>query len=77
MNLYVSNVNWKMKDEELLDLFSRFGDVDSARIIKSRDTGRSMGYGFVIMPDDFDAQKAIEGINGKIIKERPLRVKIA
>jgi len=66
-----------MEDKELLELFKRFGDVESARIIKSRESGKSMGYGFVVMPDDFDAQIAIKEVNGKVIKERPLRVKIA
>jgi len=66
-----------MKDEELRKLFERFGEVESARIIHNKETGRSQGYGFVVMPDDLDAQKAIEEINGKIIQGRDLRVKIA
>lgn len=77
MNIYVSNVNFKMTDDELRELFERFGTVESARIIRNKETRRSMGYAFVVMPDELEAQNAINEINGKIIKERELRVKIA
>lgn len=64
MNIYVSNIAYTTTDEALQEAFSAFGTVSSARIIKDRMTGRSRGFGFVEMPDDEEAKKAIEGVNG-------------
>ena len=64
MNIYVSNIAYTTTDEALQEAFAAFGAVQSARIIKDRMTGRSRGFGFVEMPDDEEAKKAIEGVNG-------------
>jgi RNA recognition motif-containing protein len=73
MNIYVSNIPFRMKDEDLTSLFAEFGEVISAKIIMDRDTNRSRGFGFVEMPDDA-ASAAIEGLNGRDVMGLELRV---
>ena len=73
MNIYVSNIPFKMKDEELNSLFASFGEVISSKIIIDKFTRRSRGFGFVEMPDDA-ARAAIEGLNGKEVMGLALRV---
>ena len=63
MNIYVSNLNYKVTDEDLMQLFESYGEISSARVITDRFTGRSRGFGFVEMPDEEAAQKAIEELN--------------
>ncbi len=74
MNIYVGNLPYRMSDDELRDLFSPFGTVDSAKVIMDRATDRSKGFGFVEMPNNDEAKTAIENVNGKDIGGRPLRV---
>ncbi|MBE0492524.1 MAG: RNA-binding protein [Sulfurospirillum sp.] len=74
MNIYVGNVSYGTNDEKLVELFSTFGEVASARVISDRDTGRSKGFGFVEMPNDSEATKAIEALNEKEVDGRTLRV---
>ena len=74
MNIYVGNLSYRMSDGELREVFSEFGEVSSARIINDRETGRSKGFGFVEMPDDNEANVAIEALNGKEVSGRNLRV---
>jgi RNA recognition motif-containing protein len=73
MKIYVGNLPWSTNDQELSDMFSPMGEVQSAAVITDRETGRSRGFGFVEMPDS-DAQKAIAELNGKDVGGRPLRV---
>ena len=73
MNIYVANIPFKMKDEELLRLFSEFGEVISSKIIMDKFTQRSRGFGFVEMPDEV-AQSAIDGLNGREVMGLELRV---
>ena len=61
MDIYVGNIPWKVDDDELKELFSQYGEVESATVIKYKDTNRSKGFGFVEM-DDESAQKAIEAV---------------
>jgi RNA recognition motif-containing protein len=63
MNIYISNLNFKVTSEELEQLFADFGTVTSAKVINDRETGRSRGFGFVEISDDSDAQRAIEELN--------------
>ena len=63
MNIYVSNLNYKVSDDDLMQLFESYGEITSARVITDRFTGKSRGFGFVEMPDDAAAQKAIEELN--------------
>ena len=74
MNIYVANLPWSTTDDDLRQNFEAYGSVDSATIIKDRETGRSRGFGFVEMPDDGEAQAAIEGLNGQDFSGRPLTV---
>jgi len=74
MNIYVGNLSWNTDDRSLTDLFSQYGQVESARIIEDRETGRSRGFGFVEMPDDNEGRAAIEALNGYEHDGRPLKV---
>ncbi|MBU8921851.1 MAG: RNA-binding protein [Bacteroidales bacterium] len=73
-NIYVGNLPFSTTDDDLNQLFSPFGSVSSARIIKDKFTDRSRGFGFVEMDNDEEALKAIEGVNGKEIDGRALKV---
>lgn len=73
MNIYVGNLPWSAGDQELEDLFSQFGNVQRARVILDRETGRSRGFGFVEMDDD-GARKAIDELNGHEMDGRALRI---
>mgnify|MGYP000868951778 CR=1 FL=1 len=74
MNIYVGNLPYRTSDEDLNTLFAPFGEVESARVIIDRETGRSRGFGFVEMADDEQALAAIEGLNGSDFQGRPLTV---
>jgi len=74
MNIYVGNVSYQTDDSRLIELFSEFGEVASARVINDRETGRSKGFGFVEMNDDAAAVAAIEALNEKEVDGRTLRV---
>lgn len=63
--LYVGNLSFSVDDASLHGLFSSVGSVDSAKVIKDRDSGRSKGFGFVEMSSDEEAQRAITELNGK------------
>lgn len=74
MNIYVGNLPYNMNDPELREVFEEYGAVDSATVIKDRYTGKSRGFGFVEMPDNGEAQAAIDGINGQDFDGRSLTV---
>ncbi len=74
MNIYVGNLPYSAEDQDLNDLFSEHGSVTSARVIMDREMGRSKGFGFVEMPDDAEAERAVEGLNGFDFQGRSLRV---
>ncbi len=74
MNIYVANLPYTTGDDELRSQFEAFGSVDSATVIKDRDTGRSRGFGFVEMTNDDEAKAAIESLNGTEMGGRPLTV---
>lgn len=71
--LYVGNLPFQTTEDDLSDMFSQMGNVESVRIITDRDTGRSRGFGFVEMADD-DADKAVEQLNGQDMGGRALTV---
>lgn len=77
MNIYVSNLSWGTVSDSLHDLFAQYGEVSSANIVMDRETGRSRGFGFVEMPDDEDAQKAIEALNGTDFEGKTINVSVA
>lgn len=74
MNIFVGSLPFRVGEEELGQLFAQYGEVSSARIIKDRATGRSKGYGFVEMPDDAAAQRAIEELDGSEMGGRRIAV---
>ncbi|MCM5682608.1 RNA-binding protein [Schlegelella sp. S2-27] len=72
--LYVGNLAYSVRDEDLNDAFSQFGTVTSAKVMMDRDTGRSKGFGFVEMGSDAEAQSAINGMNGQSLSGRAIVV---
>jgi cold-inducible RNA-binding protein len=72
--IYVGNLPFSATNESLNEMFSKFGSVDSAKIVMDRDTGRSKGFGFVEMSSEGDAQAAIEKLNGSDVGGRSLVV---
>lgn len=77
MNIYVSNLSFHTSEEDLKNLFSKFGAVSSARIITDRETNRSRGFAFVEMPSEEEANAALSGMNNKEIEGRALSVSVA
>jgi len=74
MNIYVGNINFQLRNEDLFNLFSQFGEVSSAKIISDRETGRSKGFGFVEMDNAEEGQKAIASLNEFEVMGRKLIV---
>ena len=72
--LYVGNLPFSVNDQILMDAFTQFGKVESAKIITDRDTGRSKGFGFVEMSTDEEASNAINKMNGAELEGRSLTV---
>jgi RNA recognition motif-containing protein len=72
--LYVGNLPYSVRDNDLEQSFGQFGSVTSAKVMMERDTGRSKGFGFVEMGSDAEAQAAIEGMNGAPLGGRSLVV---
>ena len=74
MNIYVSNLNFKLQDEDLKNVFAGFGEVSSAKVIRDNQSGRSRGFGFVEMANDDAARAAIEKLNGTEVDGRTIVV---
>ena len=74
MNIYVGNLSYEVTEEDLRIAFEPFGQVESVNIIKDKYSGQSKGFGFVEMPSAEEARSAINGLNGKELKERTLNV---
>jgi RNA recognition motif-containing protein len=74
MNIYVGNLSYQATEDEIRSLFETYGQVSSVALIKDKMTGQPRGFGFVEMPNDSEAQKAIEGLNGKDMKGRSLSI---
>ena len=75
MNIFVANLNYKIRKENLEGIFAEYGEVTSAKIIFDRDTKRSKGYGFVEMPNEEQAKKAIAELNGAEWEGKVIMVK--
>ncbi len=75
--LYVGNLPWSMRDDELKAHFEKAGAVVSATVITERETGRSRGFGFVVMDSEEAMRKAIEMFNGSEVEGRKLTVNVA
>ena len=72
--LYVGNLPYSFRDDDMHQAFSQFGSITSAKVMMERDTGRSKGFGFVEMGNDAEAQAAIKGMNGHSVGGRDLVV---
>jgi len=77
MNIYVSNLSFAVQDEDLREFFAEYGEVSSAKIITDKLTQRSRGFGFVEMPDDTAAEKAIKELDGGMVDGRAIKVTVA
>ena len=77
MNIYVGNLSYEVTEEELQQEFGAFGEVTTVRVITDRSTGRSKGFAFVEMPTVAEGQAAIDGLEGKMLKDRTLKVSAA
>jgi len=75
--LYVGNLPYSFRDEDLQQTFSQYGSVGSAKVMMERDTGRSKGFGFVEMSSPAEAEAAIQAMHGKNMGGRDLTVNIA
>ncbi|HOZ69464.1 MAG TPA: RNA-binding protein [Chitinophagaceae bacterium] len=74
MNIYVGNLSWNLKDQDLSNLFATHGEVSSAKIVTDKFTNRSKGFGFVEMTNDDQAQAAIAALNGTEVDGRNIVV---
>lgn len=74
MNIYVGNLPHATTESELKEAFDEYGSVSSAAVIQDKFTGKSRGFGFVEMPNDGEAQNAIQGLNGQDLGGRTLTV---
>lgn len=77
MELYVGNLPWSIDDTRLSALFATHGNVERAKIVNDRDTGKSRGFGFVTMTDEAAGQKAIQALNGTPQDGRNITVRLA
>ncbi len=75
MNIFIANLNYKIRRENLQGIFAEYGEVTSAKIIIDRETGRSKGFGFVEMPNEEQARKAIVELNGAEWEGKVITVK--
>jgi cold-inducible RNA-binding protein len=74
MKIFIARLPYEFQEAEIAELFAPYGEVSSANLIMDRDTGRSKGYAFVEMPDDTEAQNAIDNLNEKQILNKSIAV---
>jgi|ERR1700684_4021480 RNA recognition motif-containing protein len=77
MNIYVSNLSFNVRDEDLREYFAEYGEVSSAKVINDKFTNKSRGFAFVEMPDDEAAKKAIAELDGASVDGRTIGVSVA
>ena len=77
MNIYIGNLNYRVKESDLYEALGKFGSVSSAKLIVDRDTKRSKGFAFVVMDNDSEAREAINSLNGTEFLGRAMVVKEA
>ena len=77
MNIYVGNLSYKVRENDLQGVIEEYGKVDSCKIIKDRETGKSKGFAFVEMSDDEAAKKAIQELDGASVDGRTIGVSVA
>lgn len=74
MNIYIGNLSYDLNEDDVREVFSAFGAIESISLISDKFSGQSKGFGFVEMPNVSEADAAIKGLNGKPLKGRPLKV---
>ncbi|MDF3078752.1 MAG: recognition motif [Sphingobacteriaceae bacterium] len=74
MNIFVASLPFQLEEVDIKETFEDYGEVSSVKLIVDRETGRKKGFGFVVMPNDEEAQKAIDELNGTEIYERKISV---
>lgn len=77
MNIYIGNLNYRVKESDLQQVMETYGTVESVKIIKDRETGKSKGYGFVEIAEEELAKEAVEKLNGSEFEGRTMVVKEA
>jgi RNA recognition motif-containing protein len=77
MKIFVAGLPYDLDDDELMEIFEKFGAVTSAKVAMDKETGKSKGFGFVEMPDSTEGKEAIEGLNDISLGKKPLVVKEA
>jgi RNA recognition motif-containing protein len=77
MNIFVAGLPYDLDDAELMEIFEKFGTVNSAKVAMDKETGKSRGFGFVEMPNSEEAKDAIESLNDISLGKKPLVVKEA
>ncbi len=74
MNIYVGNLPYSIGEDDLQGIFGEYGEIESVKIITDKYSGRSKGFGFVVMENDEEAKAAIENLNGKTVDSREITV---
>lgn len=74
MNMYIGNLSNDVTEDDLLEKFSEFGNVEKVNIIKDRFSGQSRGFGFVEMPDNSEADRAMKALNGMELKDNRIKI---
>ncbi len=74
MNIYVGNLSYEVTSDDLRQAFEAFGQVSSANVIKDKYSGQSRGFGFIEMPNNAEAQAAIQNLNGKDLRGQQMNV---
>lgn len=74
ISVYIGNLPYETTEDQVVELFTPYGEVNRAALVKDRETGRPRGFAFVEMPNDDEARKAIEALSGKDYEGRPLTV---
>jgi RNA recognition motif-containing protein len=77
MNIYVGNLSYRVTEDELRSAFNVYGQVTSVKIVMDRYSGQSKGFGFVEMPIQAEAEKAIKQLNGSLLNGRNIQVSLA
>jgi len=77
INLFVANLPWSVNDDALKSTFAEYGEVDSAKVITDRQTGKSRGFGFVEMKNESEAKEAINALHDSVMNGRNIIVKEA
>jgi RNA recognition motif-containing protein len=74
VNIYVGNLPYSIGEDDLQGIFGEYGEIESVKIITDKYSGRSKGFGFVVMDNDEEAKAAIENLNGKTVDSREITV---